>query len=72
MAGWLRRRTAAWWWSAYPAVYGVSGIMSFLVNQDKAIYEQNLGKNTLAIASTGTAFNPDSHWRNVKVLAKDQ
>ena len=57
---------------AYPALYGVSGIMSFLVNQDGAIYEQNLGKNTLAIVSTVTAFNPDSHWRNVKVLAKDQ
>lgn len=47
---------------AYPAMYGISGIMSFLLNQDEAVYEQNLGKDTLTIASTITAFNPDKHW----------
>lgn len=57
---------------AYPSEYGVSGIMSFLINQDGAVYERNLGKNTLAIASKITAFNPDGHWRSVKVLTKDQ
>ena len=31
---------------AYPARYGVSGGMSFLVNQDGVVYEQNLGKKT--------------------------
>jgi hypothetical protein len=36
---------------AYPARYGVSGIMSFMVNQDGMVYEQNLGKNTAAMAS---------------------
>jgi hypothetical protein len=57
---------------AYPAAYGVSGIMSFLVNQDGAVYEHNLGKDTLAIASMITAFNPDNHWRSVKALVKGQ
>ena len=45
---------------AYPARYGVSGIMSFLINQDGVVYEQNLGKNTTAIASKMTTFNPDA------------
>jgi hypothetical protein len=46
---------------AYPSEYGVSGIMSFLVNQDGTVYEQDLGKHTVAIASAITAFNPDHH-----------
>jgi hypothetical protein len=50
---------------AYPARYGVSGIMSFLINQDGVVYEQNLGKNTTAIASKMTTFNPDASWRQV-------
>jgi hypothetical protein len=49
----------------YPARYGVSGIMSFLVNQDGVVYEQNLGKNTTAIASKMTTFNPDASWRQL-------
>ena len=48
---------------AYPARYGVSGVMSFMVNQDGVVYEQNLGKNTTAIASKMTTFNPDASWR---------
>jgi hypothetical protein len=47
---------------AYPARYGVSGVMSFVVNQDGMIYEQNLGKNTAAIAAKINMFNPDASW----------
>jgi hypothetical protein len=50
---------------AYPARYGVSGIMSFIVNQDGVAYEQNLGKNTAAIASKINMFNPDASWKQV-------
>ena len=50
---------------AYPARYGVSGIMSFMVNQDGLVYEHNLGKNTTTIASKMTTFNPDARWRQV-------
>ena len=48
---------------AYPARYGISGIMSFIVNQDGVVYEQNLGKNTAAIAAKINMFNPDESWR---------
>jgi hypothetical protein len=56
---------------AYPADYGVSGIMSFIANQDGMVYEQNLGKETLAIASTFTIFNPDGRWGRVPVPDRD-
>lgn len=55
---------------AYPARHGVSGVMSFLVNQEGAVYEQNLGEHTTAIASKMTTFNPDASWRQVPLLAK--
>lgn len=48
---------------AYPARYGVSGIMSFMVNQDGLVYEKNLGKRTAVIASKMTTFNPDASWK---------
>ena len=55
---------------AYPAEHGISGIMSFLVNQDGLVYEKNLGKNTAAIASGMTTFNPDASWRKVSVQGR--
>ncbi len=50
---------------AYPARYGVSGVMSFIVNQDGLLYEKDLGKKTKTIASTMTTFNPDKSWKQV-------
>ncbi len=47
---------------AYPAKYGVSGIMSFIVNQEGVIYEKDLGKNTATAAAAMTTFNPDDTW----------
>jgi len=51
---------------AYPARYGVSGVMSFMVNQDGVVHEKNLGKNTAAIASRMTAYNPDASWKRLE------
>jgi hypothetical protein len=48
---------------AYPARYGASGIVSFIVNHDGAVYEKDLGKDTVAIASKMTTFNPDASWK---------
>jgi DUF2950 family protein len=47
---------------AYPAHYGSSGIMTFIVNQDGVIYQQDLGEKTGELASQITAYNPDSLW----------
>lgn len=48
---------------AYPARYGVSGIMTFIVSHDGIVYQKNLGKNTATIAANMTSFNPDSSWK---------
>lgn len=47
---------------AFPAEYGNSGIMTFLVNQDGVVYEKNLGRKTASIARAITTFNPDATW----------
>lgn len=48
---------------AFPAKYGNSGVMTFIVNQRGVIYEKNLGLNTAAIAEKMMAFNPDASWK---------
>jgi hypothetical protein len=48
---------------AYPASYGSSGIMTFIVNHEGVVYEKDLGPATSAIASKMTKFNPDATWK---------
>jgi hypothetical protein len=50
---------------AYPAQYGNSGVMTFLVNHQGTIYEKDLGPKTAGIAAAMTAFSPDSTWQRV-------
>ena len=47
---------------AWPAKYGSSGIMTFIVNQDGVVYEKNLGPNTAAEVAKIKSFNPDKSW----------
>jgi hypothetical protein len=47
---------------AYPAIWGNSGVMTFVVNQEGRVYEKNLGARTAAIAGAMTEYNPDSTW----------
>jgi len=48
---------------AYPARYGSSGIMSFMVNHEGVIYQKNLGRQTPEVATKLTSFNPDASWK---------
>jgi hypothetical protein len=48
---------------AYPATYGNSGIMTFIVNHDGAVFEKDLGPNTGAAAQKISKFNPDKTWK---------
>lgn len=48
---------------AYPAQYGVSGVMTFLVNHQGAIYEKDLGPDTEHLAHTMQTYNPDQTWK---------
>lgn len=47
---------------AYPATYGVSGITTFVVNQDGVVFQNDLGANTTAVAAKITRFNPGKGW----------
>jgi hypothetical protein len=51
---------------AYPAKYGSSGIMTFIVNHDGVVYQKNLGKSTEKTAMAMKLFNPDQTWKKVE------
>jgi hypothetical protein len=51
---------------AYPAEYGNSGIMTFLINQDGVLLQKDLGKTTTETATAMTAFDPDTDWSRVE------
>jgi Protein of unknown function (DUF2950) len=48
---------------AYPASYGTSGVMTFLVNQDGVVLEKDLGKSTGKVASGMARYDPDASWK---------
>jgi hypothetical protein len=50
---------------AYPARWGVSGVMTFVCNHDGVVYEKSLGRETAAIAAKMTVYNPDATWSKV-------
>jgi Protein of unknown function (DUF2950) len=47
---------------AWPGRYDVSGIMTFIVNQDGAVREKDLGPDSDAAARAMTLYNPDASW----------
>jgi Protein of unknown function (DUF2950) len=49
---------------AYPAEYGNSGVMTFLVKHAGAVFEKDLGPE---IANRMTTFDPDRTWEKVNV-----
>ena len=52
---------------AYPAQYGNSGVMTFLVNHKGEVFEKDLGPGTAKIAAGMTSFNPDHTWKKTVV-----
>jgi len=51
---------------AFPAKYGNSGIMTFIVNQDGVVYQKDLGKNTAKAAMKIESFDPDKTWKKTE------
>ena len=47
---------------AYPARYQVSGITTFLVNQDGIVLQKDLGPKTPKIGASMFKYDPDSSW----------
>ncbi|HWC20153.1 MAG TPA: DUF2950 domain-containing protein [Terriglobales bacterium] len=48
---------------ATPAEYRVTGVQTFIVNQDGTVYQKDLGPNSLQIAKQMEFYNPDKSWR---------
>jgi hypothetical protein len=51
---------------AYPAAYGNSGVMTFIVNHEGKVFQKNLGPNTASVAKGMKEYNPDKTWTEVK------
>jgi hypothetical protein len=47
---------------ATPAEYGVTGVQTFIVNHDGAVYQKDLGPDSVALAKQITRYNPDKTW----------
>ena len=50
---------------AYPAKYGDTGVMTFIVSHNGKIFEKNLGKSTGELGAKMTAFDPGPGWKEV-------
>lgn len=50
---------------AYPAEWGRTGVMSFVVNHNGKVFEKNLGKDSAAIGAKMTSFDPGAGWTPV-------
>jgi len=50
---------------AYPARYGDSGVMTFIVNHDGIVYQKDLGPATARVAAGIQSFDPDATWKRV-------
>jgi hypothetical protein len=47
---------------AYPAEYGNSGVMTFIVNHDGVVYQKDLGPDTGSLSGAMQTFDPDKSW----------
>jgi DUF2950 family protein len=55
---------------AYPADYGNSGIMTFIVSHAGTVYQKDLGEDTEAAAKSITSFDPDKTWKKVETTSE--
>jgi len=50
---------------AYPADYGSSGVMSFIVSHNGKVYERDFGKDSAVIGAKLSSFDPGAGWKPV-------
>lgn len=50
---------------AWPAIYGESGVMTFIVNQYGVVLERDMGARTDEIGPKMLTYNPDAGWKPV-------
>lgn len=54
---------------AWPARYGDSGVMTFMISHEGDIFEKDLGPDSDRLARAMTKFDPDSSWKEVEDTA---
>lgn len=52
---------------AWPAIYGASGIMTFVIAKDGVVFQKNLGPDTAARAAALVRYDPDLSWTRVDI-----
>lgn len=50
----------------YPADYGNSGVVTFIVNHDGVVYQKDLGENTAQEAAKITGYDPNETWEKTQ------
>jgi hypothetical protein len=48
---------------AWPAEYGNTGVMTFIVNQQGRVYQKDLGLKTGKLAPSIKQYDPDATWQ---------
>ncbi len=48
---------------AFPAEYGNSGVMTFMVSHDGVVYSKDLGPETPKLAMAVDTFDPGADWK---------
>jgi hypothetical protein len=51
---------------AYPDKYAYSGVMTFMIGQDRVVYQKDFGEDTVGQALSLTEYNPDESWTAVQ------
>jgi hypothetical protein len=59
------RLTGGFAFIAWPATYGNSGIMTFVVNQQGIVFERDLGGDTARVGERVPVYDPDDGWTPV-------
>ena len=60
------KMTGGFAYLAYPATYNDAGVMTFIIDQDRVVYQKDLGKDTANQAKAMTEFSPDKSWTALK------
>ena len=60
-----RRMIAGFAMVAYPARYGESGVMTFIVSHNGKVFEKDLGRNSTVLGAKMIAFDPGAGWHEV-------
>jgi DUF2950 family protein len=62
----MGKMTAGFPFVAYPVEYRSSGVMTFIVDGSRTVYEKDLGHDTVKLAQAMTVYDPNPTWHKVE------